>query len=126
MGAYEAVVNSGGLSQVRDDSLRLALADFASLLDGRYHERFSEALYFDFIRSFEGRLGFSAAVLASDSLAAAEVAAMSGSQRALLSEPRFREHLALRYLAESGVAGAYRGLLEKAERILELTRRALE
>lgn len=70
MGAYEAVVNSGGLAQVRDDSLRLALADFASLLDGRYHERFSEELYFDFIRGFEGQLGFSAAVLASDSLAA--------------------------------------------------------
>jgi hypothetical protein len=35
MGAYEAVVGSGGLAQIRDDSLRLALADFASLVQGR-------------------------------------------------------------------------------------------
>lgn len=126
MGAYEAVVNSGGLAQVRDDSLRLALADFASLLDGRYHERFSDELYFDFIRGFEGQLGFSAAVLASDSLAAAHVVTMSRSRRELLRDPRFREHLALRYLAESGVAAAYRGLLEKAERVLDLTGRELE
>lgn len=126
MGAYEAVVNSGGLAQIRDDSLRLALADFASLLDGRYHERFSDELYFDFIRGFEGQLGFSAAVLASDSVAAAEAPAMSGSRLELLRNPRFREHLALRYLAESGVADSYRSLLEKAERVLDLARRALE
>jgi hypothetical protein len=125
MGAYEAVVNSAGLDQVRDDSLRLALAEFASALQGRYEERFSDELYFDFTRSFMGRLGFTAAVV-SDSLVAADGAAVSPSQGALLGDPRFREHLALRYMAESGVAGAYRGLLEKAERILDLTRRALE
>jgi hypothetical protein len=125
MGAYEAVVNSGGLAQVRDDSLRLALADFASLLDGRYHERFSDQLYFDFIRGFEGQLGFSAAVLASDSFAAADAAVTSRTRRELLRDPRFREHLALRYLTESGVAVWYQGLLEKAERILDLTGREL-
>jgi hypothetical protein len=126
MGAYEAVVNSGGLSQLRDDSLRVALADFASLLEGRYDERFSDELYFDFIRSFMGQLGFSVAVLDSDSLSATEAATASLSQGDLLRDPRFREHLALRYLAESGVAGSYRGLLEKAERVLDLARRALE
>jgi hypothetical protein len=125
MGAYEAVVNSGGLAQVRDDSLRLALADFASLLESRYYERYSDELYFDFIRGFTGRLGFSAAVLASDSLATENAAAVSPSQRGLLSDPKFREHLALRYLAESDVASWYRGLLEKAERVLDLTQRAL-
>jgi hypothetical protein len=126
MGAYEAVVSSGGLDQVRDDSLRVALADFASLLDGRYYERFSDEFYFDFIRSFQGQLGFGAAVLASDSLAAANTVTMSPSSRGLLRDPRFREHLALRYLAESGVAASYRSLLAKAERVLDLTRRALE
>jgi hypothetical protein len=124
MGAYEAVVNSGGLAQVRDDSLRLVLAEFASLLEGRYYERFSNELYFDFIRGFTGQLGFSAAVVASDSLAAA--AAASRPRVELLRDPKFREQLALRYIAESNVAVSYRGLLEKAERVLDLTGRALE
>jgi hypothetical protein len=124
MGAYEAVVNSGGLAQVRDDSLRLVLAEFASQLEGRYYERFSNELYFDFIRGFTGQLGFSAAVVASDSLAAA--AAASRPRVELLRDPKFREQLALRYIAESNVAVSYRGLLEKAERVLDLTGRALE
>jgi hypothetical protein len=123
MGAYEAVVNSGGLAQVRDDSLRLVLAEFGSLLEGRYYERFSNELYFDFIRSFTGQLGFSAAVVSSDSLAAA---AASRPRVELLRDPKFREQLALRYIAESNVAVSYRGLLEKAERVLDLTGRALE
>jgi hypothetical protein len=126
MGAYEAVVNSGGLSQVHDDSLRLALADFASLLEGRYLEHFADALYFDFIRGFTGQLGFSAAVLASDSLAAPGARAAALSVRELLRDPEFREHLALRYSAENDVASWYRGLLAKAERVLDLTRRASE
>jgi hypothetical protein len=126
MGAYEAVVNSGGLAQVRDDSLRLALADFASLVEGRYYERFSDELYFDFIRGFTGQLGFTAAVVASDSLAGADAASVSLSPRELLRDPKFREHLALRYSAESDVAASYRGLREMAERVLDLTRRALE
>jgi hypothetical protein len=124
MGAYEAVVNSGGLAQVRDDSLRLVLAEFASQLEGRYYERFSNELYFDFIRGFTGQLGFSAAVVASDSLAAA--AAASRPRVELLRDPKFREQLALRYIAESNVAVSYRGLLEKAERVLDLTGWALE
>jgi hypothetical protein len=44
----------------------------------------------------------------------------------LLRDPKFREQLALRYIAESNVAVSYRGLLEKAERVLDLTGRALE
>lgn len=126
MGAYEAVVNSGGLAQIQNDDLRLALAEFASLQDGGYDERFSDQLYFDFIRAFEGRLGFSAAVLASDSVATADAAAVSRFQPDLLEDPSFREHLALRYLAESGVAASYRHLLETAQRVLDLTGRALE
>lgn len=125
MGAYEAVVSSGGLAQLRDDSLRLALADFASFLEGRYFERFSDELYFDFVRSFTGRLGMSEAVLMSDSSAAGRARVVPEAQGDLLRDPKFREHLALRYLAERDVAGSYRGLLDKAERVLGLTRRAL-
>jgi hypothetical protein len=125
MGAYAAVVSSGGLAQIRDDSLRLALADFASYLEGRYFERYSDQLYFDFVQSFTGQLGLSEAVLATDSSAALRKAGVSQAHTVLLQNPKFREHLALRYLAESDVAGSYRGLLEKANRVLELTRRAL-
>jgi hypothetical protein len=125
MGAYEAVVSSGGLAQLRDDSLRLALADFASLMQGRYYERYADELYFDFVRSFTGQLGLTAAVVALDSDTAMRAAAASVRQRELLSDPKFREHLALRFLAERDVAASYRGILGKAERVLELTRREL-
>jgi hypothetical protein len=125
MGAYEAVVSSGGLAQVRDDSLRLALADFASYLEGRYFERYSDELYFDFVQSFTGQLGMSEFVLATDSSTATRLATASQRPSALLRNPKFREHLALRYLAERDVAGSYRGLLEKAKRVLELIRGAL-
>src|SRR5262245_10867300 len=47
LGAYAAVVSSGGLAQLRDDGLRLALADFASFVEGgRYSEHYSDELYF--------------------------------------------------------------------------------
>jgi hypothetical protein len=123
MGAYEAVVSSGGLAQVRDDSLRLALASFASVLQGRYYERYSDQLYFDFIRSFTGRLGMDMAVVATDSSGPAQAAVVARSD--LLRDPMFREHLALRHLAERDVGRMYRALLEKAEQVLDLTRRAL-
>jgi hypothetical protein len=124
MGAYEAVVSSGGLDQVQDDSLRLALADFASLAEGRYYERFSDQLYFDFVRSYTGQLGFSAAVVATDS-STVRRGTVTARQVELVREPKFREHLALRYLAERDVARGYRGLLAKAQTVLDLTRRAL-
>ena len=125
MGAYEAVVSSGGLAQVQDDSLRLALADFASLVHDRYWERYSDEMYFDLVRSFTGQLGLSSAVLALDSSATKGALAGAGFNSQLLTNPKFHEHLALRYLAERDVASAYRGLLEKAERVLMLTERAL-
>ena len=126
LGAYEAVVNSGGLAQLRDDSLRLALADFASFVEGgRYSERYSDELYFDFMRSYTGRLGFDRAVLELDSSAYRRNPAAVGYNRQLLTDPKFREHLALRYLAERDVANVYRGVLEDAERVLGLTERAL-
>jgi hypothetical protein len=125
LGAYEAVVNSGGLAQLRDDSLRLALADFASFVEGgRYSERYSDELYFDFMRSYTGRLGFDRAVLGLDSSARRNPTAGRYNQQ-LLTDPKFREHLALRYLAERDVANVYRGVLEDAERVLGLTERAL-
>lgn len=126
MGAYEAVVSSGGLAQLGDDSLRLALAEFASGLEGRYYERYSDELYFDFVRSFTGRLGLSAAVLALDpNVPGAHVKSDAPAPLALLRDSSFQEHLALRYLAERDVAGSYRGLLETAEKVLDLTRRSL-
>lgn len=125
MGAYEAVVSSGGLAQVRDDSLRLALADFASLVEGSYWEQYSDELYFDFLRSYTGQLGMAHAVLSSDSAAEARTEAGADYNLQLLSDPKFREHLALRYLAERDLAGSYRGLLEKAQRVLTLTQRTL-
>lgn len=122
MGAYEAIVSSGGLSRVRDDSLRIALADFVSLLENRYVENYADELYLGFIQTYTGRLGMTAAVVATDA-----VTASPGSMvpdRALLLDARFREHLALRYLAERGVGVSYQSLLTKAQEVLDLTRRA--
>ena len=120
LGAYEAVVSSGGLAQFSNDSLRLALADFASFVEGRYAERYSDELYFDFVRSVTGRFGWAGAVLRSDSNSVRRNASAQRSDRQLLTDPEFRDRLALRYFAERDVARVYRALLGKAERVLAL------
>lgn len=122
LGAYEATVSSGGLSRVRDDSLRIALADFVSLLENRYVENYADQLYLNFIQTYTGRLGMTAAVIAADTVTAS--LGRMAPDSALLMDPRFREHLALRYLAEQGVGAAYQSLLNKAQEVLDLTRRA--
>jgi hypothetical protein len=121
LGAYEAVVSSGGLAQLTNDSLRLALADFASFVEGRYAERYSDELYFDFVRSVTGRLGWADVVLQSNSNPVHRNASAQRSARQLLTDPDFRDRLALRYFAERDVAQVYRALLSKAERVLDLT-----
>jgi Tfp pilus assembly protein PilE len=57
MGAYANLVSSGGLAQLRSPELRAALATFASMLDSRYDEQFSTAIYLEFTRAFVGRTG---------------------------------------------------------------------
>jgi hypothetical protein len=63
MGAYQNLVHSGGLAQIRDDRLRSALASFAATVDSRHAEQFSTTLYLEFNRAFLGRLGWADAVL---------------------------------------------------------------
>ena len=109
LGAYEALVNSAGLTAIGDDSLRAALAEFSARVSGRYFERYSDELYFSFIREFAGQLRFFAVV--------DTTAADSGSYTALLSDPRFQEYLALRHLSERDAARSYRELLVLAEAI---------
>ncbi|HKE96456.1 MAG TPA: hypothetical protein VKB34_19260 [Povalibacter sp.] len=113
MGAYEALVNSAGLTLVRDDQLRAALADFASGVTTRYSERFSDELYLAFIRRFMGRLQFP------------EFMNPAGhpSYDTLLADPEFQDYLAIRSQAEQEVAGIYRGLQHQAEDILVRLRR---
>lgn len=123
LGAYEAVVSSGGLAQLGNDSLRLALADFASFVGGRYSERYSDELYFDFVRSLTGRLGWGGAVGRTGSNPVHRNASPQVSDPRLLTDAAFRDRLALRYFAERDVARAYRALLERAERVLVLTER---
>lgn len=109
MGAYEALVNSAGLTIIRDDSLRAALAEYAARVNGRYYERYSDELYFAFIRDFTGRLQIFDGV--QESPRSAE------SYAALLRDPRFREQLALRHLSERDVARRYRELHVQAAAI---------
>jgi hypothetical protein len=111
MGAYEALVNSTGLTLIRDDELRSALADFAALVNGRYAERFADELYFQLVQTFAGRLQFA------DMLAAPQ--ATPASYAELLQDPKFQEYLAWRHLLEQQVGDHYRGLHQRAEHILE-------
>lgn len=109
VGAYEALVSSGGLAQIRDDSLRAALARFAARAEGDYQERYSDELYFAMIRDFLGRLGLSS--IERPDPADAE------RFRALLADPRFREYLYLRHLSERDMAAEYAELLAQAEAV---------
>lgn len=111
MGAYEALVNSGGLTLIRDESLRAALAEFAAKVSGRYAESWSDEHYFSFAREFAGRVV----------LLHAQGPGADARERAyeeMLRDPRFQQHLALRYYSERDVANKYRGLLQHAEAVL--------
>ncbi|MGQ0836277.1 MAG: hypothetical protein ACT4O5_15435 [Gammaproteobacteria bacterium] len=110
MGAYEALVNSGGLVLIRDEVLRGALAEFAAQERGDYAERFSDAHYFAFTHEFVGRLRFVEAEKA--------VPARPDEYAALLADPRFQEFLLLRQAIERDVGRDYRGLLEQAQTVL--------
>src|SRR5215831_8579354 len=47
MGAYEELVSSSGLALIRNEKLRMTLTGFASRLNTRYSEAFSNELYFE-------------------------------------------------------------------------------
>lgn len=109
MGAYEALVNSAGLTLIEDDTLRAALANFSARVNGRYAERWSDELYLSFIKEFTGRMRF---------IEDPETGARPADKYdPLLRDPKFQDYLALRYLGERDVARRYRALLAEAEAI---------
>lgn len=110
MGAYQALVNSAGLTLIRNDELRAALADFAALAGDRYGERFADELYFRLSHEFAGQLQFVADAVAPPSSPV--------SYAAVLEDPKFQEYLALRHVLEAEVANHYRDLQQRAEGIL--------
>lgn len=111
MGAYQALVASGGFSRLRDAELRAALANFAAAQDVRYVESYADALYFDLMHDFQGRLGL---LFDPDSKA-------DGAN--LLVDPSFRVALRLRASAEQEVGRRYTNLLGIADRVLALLER---
>ncbi|MGH8243638.1 MAG: DUF6090 family protein [Steroidobacteraceae bacterium] len=115
MGAYEALVNSGGLTLIRNEALRAALAELAAKVSGQYTESWSEEHYFAFAREFAGRV-----VLLQSQNPAAD--AREQAYQEMLRDRRFQEHLALRYYSERDVANKYRGLLQQAEAVLAQVR----
>lgn len=116
MGAYEALVNSAGLTLLRDDALRAALANFAASAAGSYSEWYANQVYLDFTRKFIGRLRIA------DDLYPTSSAAHAYAD--VLEDPAFQEHLALRYHLERQMAARYRELLRQAEDILQRIERA--
>jgi len=111
MGAYEALVNSGGLTLIRDESLRAALAEFAARVRGQYAESWSDEHYFAFAREFGGRIVLLHTQQTDSAVAEREVEQM-------LQNPEFLEHLAMRYVSERDIARKYAALLEQAEALL--------
>ncbi len=111
MGAYEALVNSGGLTLIRDEQLRAALAEFAARTRGQYEESWTDQHYFAFARDFAGRI----AML---HLQRTGAEAAQREYQAMLAEPKFLEHLALRYYSERDIGQKYSDLLRQAEALL--------
>lgn len=111
MGAYEALVNSGGLTLIRDEALRGALAGFAAKVRGQYAESWSNEHYFAFVRDFGGRVVLLIAQDASENTREREFQQM-------LRDPKFQEHLAMRFYSERDIAGKYSELLRQAEELL--------
>jgi hypothetical protein len=118
MGAYEALVNSAGLTLIQDDSLRAALAQFAARVNDQYTEGWSNELYFAFARDFGGRI-----VLGFQNENDAE---REREFEALLQDPRFQGHVAMRYTSERDVEREYGDLLRQAEAVLTQVREQIE
>lgn len=115
-GAYDALLNSAGLTLIRRATLRASLVAFDARLEDRYAERFSDELYLSFIREFAGQLRL------------ADLAVGNPTTQAfapLLGDPRFQDHLVLRQGGEGEVAGQYRRLMADAQAILEQLRAEL-
>ncbi len=108
--AYEALVSSAGLTLIRDEKLRTALAGFADRAIEPYQERFSDQLYLDFTTRYLGRLQLAGQV--------AQDGTQPESFAELLSDPAFQEHLALRYVLEGEVARLFKQRLREAEDVL--------
>jgi hypothetical protein len=119
LGAYEALVNSGGLTLIRDEALRAALAGYAATIRGRYHESWSDEHYFAFAREFAGRY----MLIKTE---AGDGDALRQGYEKMLRDDRFREHLILRYFSERDMAAKYRGLLEQAEKLQAQLRAQIE
>jgi len=108
--AYQALVNSAGLTLIRDEELRSDLAGFVARSIDPYAERYADQLYMTFTTRFVGRLHV-VGLLIQDS-------PTSQSYADLLSDPVFQEHLAFRHLSEREVAADYRQRLGEAQDIL--------
>jgi hypothetical protein len=121
MGAYENLVNSGGLAQIRDPDLRAALASFAAMVDSRYWEEFSTALYLDFNREFMGRLGWAEIILRHELGIGGEASPgpRTSWNHEILADPVFQDHLGFRFFSQRDVAGMYRTLAGQAGLVLE-------
>jgi hypothetical protein len=120
MGAYENLVNSGGLAQIRDPDLQATLASFAAMVDSRYWEEFSSILYLDFNRAFMGRLGWADVIVGQELGIGDEASQRSQASwnHEILADPVFQDHLAVRFSNQRDVAGWYRILAEQAGRAL--------
>jgi Family of unknown function (DUF6090) len=112
MGAYEALINSGGLMLIRDESLRAALAEFAAQVNNQYTEDWSNEHYFAFAREFAGTY------MLQGWEAQTEAANDERPLQEMLANPRFQGHLVLRYYGERDMLQKYRALLRQAESVL--------
>ncbi len=116
--AYEALVSSAGLTLIRDEKLRGALAGFADRAVESYRERFSDQVYLDFTTRYLGRRQL-AGQMAQDGTELESFAE-------LLSEPTFQEHLAYRYALESDVARLFEERLTEVQDVLAQLQASLD
>lgn len=115
MGAYEALLGSGGLELISDDSLRAGLAAFTSMSENRYGTWLANEYYLDFNRNTIAHL-HEAGFL--DPTSDLPVEKRGGDLTPLLEDPRFRGHLAMRYYAERDVMRYYQELLGPARLVV--------
>jgi hypothetical protein len=115
-GAYDALLNSGGLTLVRETALRASLATFAARLEDRYAERFADELYQRLIQEFAGQIHFADRIMDRPA---------RGSFAPLLRNPRFQDFLALRQAGERGVTEQYQQMATAADTILTQLRAEL-
>jgi hypothetical protein len=118
--AYDTMIQTGGLSVIRDAELRRSIVELATLLKSRQEDDFAENAHRALTEAAVGKLGLRHwDALSAPSAEVASARAAAWNPQPLLTDTRFQELLIFRQLQAADLSGYYGQLGEKADDLLQ-------